>query len=129
MERIELPFLTVFGEVELSNALQVRLYRRELTLLQVKAASSDVRKDIDSEIYVLKAFSTAIFEKARLLIQRHTREWGYGRSTYCMSPLYWFLRLGVFTLSTSINDSWRVPRASDFRRLACPDSCLRISPQ
>jgi predicted nucleic acid-binding protein len=77
MERIALPlFLTALGEVELANALQLRLYRRELTSPQVKAAVSDIRKDISSEVYLLRTFSPAIFEKAKLLIQRHTRDLG-----------------------------------------------------
>ena len=51
MHRVELPLLmTPLGEVELMNALQLRVFRRELTSLQAKAAASAIRKDFDDEI-------------------------------------------------------------------------------
>jgi predicted nucleic acid-binding protein len=77
MERVDLPlFLTAFGEVELANAFELRLYRREVNAIQIKAASKDVLEDIESRVFVLKAFSPAIFERSKLLIQRHSRELG-----------------------------------------------------
>jgi predicted nucleic acid-binding protein len=77
MHHIKFPiFWTSFGEVELLNALQLRLFRRELTSLEVKEAHAAIRRHLDSQIYLLKPFSPAIFEKAKLLIQRHTRNLG-----------------------------------------------------
>jgi predicted nucleic acid-binding protein len=77
MKRVDLPlFLTAFGEVELANAFQLRLYRREVTAIQIKAASADVLADTAARIFVLKAFSPAVFERSKLLIQRHSRELG-----------------------------------------------------
>jgi predicted nucleic acid-binding protein len=77
MHRAQLPlFLTAFGEIELLNALQLRLFRRELTALEVKEAHSAIRRHIDSQVYVLKPFSPAIFEKAKQITQRRTRELG-----------------------------------------------------
>ena len=77
MHRIEFPlFLTPFGEVELFNALKLRSFRRELKTAELKAAYAAVRRHLDSQVYFLKPFSPAIFEKARLLAQRHTRDLG-----------------------------------------------------
>ncbi len=77
MRQVDLPLmLTPLGEVELMNTLQLRIFRSELTSLQVKAAASDIRKDFDAEILVLKPFSAAMFEKAKQISQRRTRSLG-----------------------------------------------------
>jgi predicted nucleic acid-binding protein len=77
MQQVDLPLLlTPLGEVELMNTLQLRIFRRELTSLQAKAAASDIRKDFDEEILVLKPFSATMFEKAKQISQRRTRSLG-----------------------------------------------------
>jgi len=77
MKRAELPILlTHLGEVELANALYLRLFRKELLPSKVKAAHALFTRDIADGIYQLKPLSPAIFERAKLIAHRQTPRLG-----------------------------------------------------
>lgn len=69
-------FLTPFGELELLNALALRVFRRELSPKEVAAAEAALREDIEKGLYVLRPCSVAVFEKAKEIAQRKTAHLG-----------------------------------------------------
>src|SRR5947209_6764429 len=77
MAQMELPLLlTSFGELELTNAIQLRAFRKELTRTQVKQALAMVRRDIATGVYFLKPLSATAFERAMHLSRKHTPKFG-----------------------------------------------------
>ncbi|HMD32237.1 MAG TPA: type II toxin-antitoxin system VapC family toxin [Candidatus Acidoferrales bacterium] len=77
MKRARLPILlTALGEVELTNALYLRVFRRELGAEQVHAAQAMFRGDVAEGIFQLKPLSRGVFEKAMLLSRKQTPRLG-----------------------------------------------------
>jgi predicted nucleic acid-binding protein len=68
--------VTPFGELELTNALQLRLFRHELLASQTRAAYSAFRDDVTAGIFAIKPMSDEVYEQARRLAQRWTRTLG-----------------------------------------------------
>jgi len=77
MKQAKLPILlTSLSELELTNALSLRLFRKELPRSRMKAAQTLLRKDIEGGILVLKPLSAAMFDKAKQIAQRRTPQLG-----------------------------------------------------
>ena len=77
MKRAALPIsLSPLGEIEITNAFQLRLFRKELDHLKVKAARNLFREDIANGIVVLRPLPQAAFDEARRLAEKHTRRLG-----------------------------------------------------
>jgi predicted nucleic acid-binding protein len=77
MRRMALPVITTpFGELELANALQLRLFRRELPAAQIRAAYAAFRDDVTAGVFVIKPMSEEVYAQARRLAQRWTRTLG-----------------------------------------------------
>lgn len=77
MRRMPLPLVvTPFGELELANALQLRLFRRELLAAQTRAAYAAFRDDVIASILVIKPMSEEVYAQARQLARRWTRTLG-----------------------------------------------------
>ena len=77
MRRMPLPLVvTLFGELELANALQLRLFRRELLAAQTRAAYAAFRDDVTAGILVIKPMSEEVYAQARQLARRWTRTLG-----------------------------------------------------
>jgi len=77
MKQAKLPILlTSLGELELTNALSLRLFRKELLRSKMNAAHTLVRKDIEGDILVPKPLSAAMFEKAKRIARRRTPHLG-----------------------------------------------------
>ena len=77
MRRMPLPLVvTPFGELELANALQLRLFRRELLAAQTRAAYAAFRDDVTGGILVIKPMSEEVYAQARQLARRWTRTLG-----------------------------------------------------
>lgn len=77
MERAELPILlTPLCELELANALYLRLFRRELVPSKAKTSHGLFSQDIEGGIYQLKPLSPAIFERAKLMAHGQTPRLG-----------------------------------------------------
>ena len=77
MKRAALPLaLTPLGEIELTNAFQLRLFRKELDHSKVKAAQKLFREDMANGVMVLRPLPPGAFDEARRLAEKHTRRLG-----------------------------------------------------
>lgn len=77
MKRVKPPLLlNSLGELELTNAILLRLFREEIALSQVKAAHALVRRDIQDGVFVLKPLAAAAYERAKQIARRHTPQLG-----------------------------------------------------
>ena len=68
--------LTPLCELELTNALRLRLYRRELTAEEAAAAQQAFEEDLASGVYLVHHVSAAVYQKARQLSLAHTGSLG-----------------------------------------------------
>ena len=68
--------LTPFGELELTNAILLRLFRRELLPSKVKAARALVGRDIEDGVLLLKPLAAAVYERAKQIARRRTPRLG-----------------------------------------------------
>jgi predicted nucleic acid-binding protein len=77
MQRLALPLIvTPFGELELVNALQLRLFRHELLAAKIRAASAAFREDVASGILAIKPMPDEVYTEARRLARNFTRTFG-----------------------------------------------------
>ena len=78
MQRTTLPILlNAFGEIELSNAISLRLFRREISAQKAKAARALFQKDIAFEgVLQIKPLTTNTFERAMRMARRRTPRLG-----------------------------------------------------
>lgn len=77
MRLARVPILiTALGELELLNALHLRLFRRELDAGEIKSAASLFREDLDSAIYSLKPISLTTYERAKQIVRKRTSSLG-----------------------------------------------------
>jgi len=77
IQQAKLPVLqTPFGQLELTNAISLRLFRRELTAAQVKATRSLVQRDILDGVLQIKPIPVNNFEKALQISRRRTPRLG-----------------------------------------------------
>ena len=68
--------LTVFGELEVVNALQLRLFRKELSPSQVQSALKYFEDDIGAGILQLVSLPEQVFERALQMSRRSTSRLG-----------------------------------------------------
>jgi predicted nucleic acid-binding protein len=77
MRHVSLPvFLAPLGELELTNALQLRIFRKELDSAQVKEALSWFRRDLAAGIFALKPISARAYERAKQIARKRTPQLG-----------------------------------------------------
>jgi predicted nucleic acid-binding protein len=77
IRRMALPvIITALGELEMVNALQLRLFRRELLGAQTRAAYAAFRDDVTAGIFAIKPMSQDVYAQARRLAERWTRTLG-----------------------------------------------------
>ncbi len=77
MERLPLPvFITSLGELELVNALQLRLFRKEVRLPEARAAYAAFRADVDDGVLAVKPLPEVVLAQARQLGLRWTARFG-----------------------------------------------------
>jgi predicted nucleic acid-binding protein len=71
------PFpLTSFGEVELTNAIELRLFRREITAAEERAALADVASHLASGVFSALPTPAVMYDMARQLSRKHTAALG-----------------------------------------------------
>lgn len=68
--------VTPLGELELLNALELRIFRGELTREEVEAAAVALREDIHKGVYDLTSFPRAAFDRAKEIAGRQTARLG-----------------------------------------------------
>jgi predicted nucleic acid-binding protein len=77
IESATLPIsLTLFNEVEITNAFYLRLFRKEVDPTQVRAAQSLFQEDIENGIFEIRPLSSAVFDRAQRLAEKHTQRLG-----------------------------------------------------
>jgi predicted nucleic acid-binding protein len=69
-------FITTFGELELLNALELRVFRKESNLAQARASRDDFIQDLRDGVFQLRGLSDQIFDRARELAQQTTSNLG-----------------------------------------------------
>lgn len=68
--------LTTFGELELSNALQLRVFRKEVSATQARASWTDFEKDLRDGVFQMRPLSDHILERTRKLVRDTTAKLG-----------------------------------------------------
>lgn len=77
MQQISLPVIvTQFGELELTNALQLRVFRNELPPAKIRAAYTAFRDDITAGMFSMSPMTDAIYAEARRISQRWSKTLG-----------------------------------------------------
>jgi predicted nucleic acid-binding protein len=77
MERLSLPVLiTPLGELELVNAVQLRLFRKEVRPAEGRAANAAFRADLQHGIFAMRPLPQEVFTRARQLASRWTARLG-----------------------------------------------------
>jgi predicted nucleic acid-binding protein len=77
IKRAKFPLLiTPLGELELLNAISLRLFRKELPASKVKAAHALAWKDLQDGVLLIKALPATAFERAKQIARKHTPRLG-----------------------------------------------------
>ena len=77
MREAELPILlTPLTELELVNAMSLRLFRQDLRSSEVKAAQSLIRRDLTEGVLQLKPLPLGVFDRAKRLSLHRTPQLG-----------------------------------------------------
>lgn len=77
MSAVKLPVLsTSFGEVELANAFQLLLFRKQVEAREIRAAYNAFREHVRSGAIVVHSMTDEIFEASRHLAVRYTSRLG-----------------------------------------------------
>ncbi len=77
MEKSKLPvLLTPFGELELENAISLRVFRKELPLGKAKAARSLFATDVENGVFAVRPLPATLFDRAKRLVRSRTPRLG-----------------------------------------------------
>lgn len=68
--------VTTLGELEFTNALQLRVFRKEASTDQARASLKDFESDLRDRVFQLQALTDRAFEEARKLSQTTTARLG-----------------------------------------------------
>jgi predicted nucleic acid-binding protein len=69
-------FLTTFAELEVINALGLRVFRKEVTPAQAQSSLNDFEQDLRAGIFQLKPLPDNVFGRARQLSRQMTPRLG-----------------------------------------------------
>ena len=65
-----------FGEAELTNAIKLRVFRREITVAQAQAALERLAAHIATGVFQATPVPAAVYDLARQLSRKHTATLG-----------------------------------------------------
>jgi predicted nucleic acid-binding protein len=65
-------FISPLVELELTNALQLRVFRKELTKGEARAAYVAIQKDLAAGVYSVQPLSAMVFDTAKRISLQHT---------------------------------------------------------
>ena len=68
--------VTTFGELEVVNAMQLRIFRKEVSAAQAQSSLDDFEKDLRTGVFQLRGLPEPLFEQARQLSRRTTAKLG-----------------------------------------------------
>jgi predicted nucleic acid-binding protein len=91
-------FLTTFGELEVVNAMGLRVFRREVTTAQAQASLREFEKDLRDGVFHLRGLADSVLERARELSRQTTAK--RGTRTADLLHVAAALELGVDSLFT-----------------------------
>jgi predicted nucleic acid-binding protein len=69
-------FLTTFGELEVVNAMGLRIFRKELSPAQAQSALIEFEKDLRDGVFQLRALTDPVIERAQQLSRQTTAKLG-----------------------------------------------------
>ncbi len=69
-------FLTTFGELELNNALELRVFRKEVSAAQARSSRKDFEQDLRNTVFQMRPLSDQVFERAHQLVRETTAQFG-----------------------------------------------------
>lgn len=69
-------FVSTFGELEVVNAMGLRIFRKEVSAAQVQSSLTDFEKDLRAGVFQLRGLPEPVFERARLLSRQTTVKLG-----------------------------------------------------
>jgi len=69
-------WVTPLCELEVHNALRLRVFRKELSAPEAAAATAAFRHDLDSGVFISHPLSARVFAKARQLSEQYTHLFG-----------------------------------------------------
>lgn len=69
-------FVSVFGELEVVNALGLRVFRKEISATQARSSLNDFESDLRAEVFQLRPLPEQVFDRARQLSQQTTPKLG-----------------------------------------------------
>ena len=64
--------LTPLGELELANALQLRIFRKEATEMEIRRAQAKFEEHVGQGVFAFKGMPTGGFDRARQVARKHT---------------------------------------------------------
>ena len=68
--------LTPLGELELANAMELRIFRQEATAAEVKLARAKILEHVDTGFFTLQAMPANAYERARSMAHRRSARLG-----------------------------------------------------
>jgi predicted nucleic acid-binding protein len=92
------PFLTTFGELEVVNAMGLRVFRKEVSAAQAQASLLQFEQDLRDGVFQLRGLPDSILERARQLSRQTTAK--LGTRTADLLHVAAALELGVDCLYT-----------------------------
>jgi len=69
-------FVSVFGELEVVNAMGLRVFRKEVSATQAQSSLKDFEKDLRAGVFQLRPLTEQVFERARELSRQTTPKLG-----------------------------------------------------
>lgn len=69
-------FITILGEVEVVNALGLRVFRKEITTVQAQSSLHDFEKDLHDGVFQLRGLPDPVFCRARELSRQTSAKLG-----------------------------------------------------
>jgi len=69
-------FISILGELEVINALGLRVFRKEITTVQAHSSLSDFEKDLQQGLFQLRGLPDLVFDRARELSRQTTAKLG-----------------------------------------------------
>jgi predicted nucleic acid-binding protein len=69
-------FISILGELEVINALGLRVLRKEITTVQAHSSLSDFAKDLEQGLFQLRGLPDLVFDRARELSRQTTAKLG-----------------------------------------------------
>ena len=106
-------FLTPLSELELTNALELQVFRKELSASEVGAAHAAFRKDLQDGVFSLKPLPASVFDRARQIARKRTARLG-GR-TLDILQVASALLLGAEVFYTFDNNQRKLAEAEGLR--------------